>query len=69
MAEMTLTLQVPAPLHDRLMVLADRTGQSMEATLHAALEEFADRWEDHLRACDSLEAGTEARVLLHVVNE
>lgn len=69
MAEKTVTLQMPASVHDRLATLASRLEQPFEHILVQALEEFAERWEDHLRDCDSLEAGTDPRVLLHVVNE
>lgn len=69
MTEKDLSLRIPAALHDRLEALAARTGQSFQDTVQSALEESAERWEDHLRDCDTLESGTEPRALLHVVNE
>ncbi|MFA7429064.1 MAG: hypothetical protein WCZ23_02790 [Rhodospirillaceae bacterium] len=69
MAEKTLTVQVPRALHDRLVAVASRTKNSVEATAADALLEYVERWEDHLHACDALDAGTDGRAMLHVVNE
>lgn len=69
MTEDSLNLRVPSPLRERLETLAARTGRTVEETLLAALEESVDRWEDHLRACEAMESGSEPRALLHVVNE
>lgn len=69
MSETSLTLRLTAALHARLEALAARTGESVEETAATALAECVERWEDHFRACDALEAGTEPRALLQVPSE
>lgn len=69
MCEKTLTLQVPPALQERLEALAGRLDQDIDSVLLQALEEYAERWEDHLRDLDAIDSGTDERVMLQVVNE
>lgn len=69
MTDTTLTVTLPNDLADRLRALAERNGHDLSLTLRQAVEEYADHWEDYHNTVDSLAAGEDERVMLHVVNE
>jgi len=53
---------------ERLASLAERTGQSVEACLQIAVDEFIENWETHLREVEQIDDG-ELRAVLRVANE
>jgi len=53
---------------ERLELLAERLGRSVEDCLHQAMSEFMDNWEDYLRTVAALDTDEE-RVVLKAVND